>query len=302
MLRYWALFTLLCATAATAAPPPSSLPPKHFVEWTYEWGDRTIEAAGLTLKIEPRLCGDRRPVSEACWTGSHYVAVTIEAPGMEPVSLMGEAGVAHYVGVGKLGPTATRPSVFLITEDGGSAGCVQIDVAVPEGAAYRTARLNNPASLYSTFCEVEPAKLAWPRDITGNGRAEFLLVDEGFHCAFTSCAASWYPPRVIALQEMRALDVSKDPALAPLFRADMAKARLACEHEVDEAQGACAGFAADAARLGLLERAWPVIEAQVRRGCRVKSQTGCPFDNFIPATFPAELHAALLRSGYISGS
>lgn len=300
MLRLWALFAFACAAAANAAVL-SSLPVKHFVGWPHQWGTRTVTAAGLTLKIEPRLCGDRRPVSEACWTGDHYMVVTVEAPGMAPASMEGDAGVAHYVGIGKLDATATHPSVILITEDGGSAGCVQIDVAAPEGHQYRVARLTNPGNGSSAICEVEPAKLAWPSDLTGHGRAEFLLVDDGFHCAFGSCAASWYPPRVIALEDLRTSDVSTDPALAPLFRSDMAKARFACEHKVDGAEGACAGYAADAARLGVLNEAWSVIEEQVRRGCRVKSSGACPIDNSVRAAFPGELRAVLER-GYISGS
>lgn len=131
------------------------------------------------------------------------------------------------------------------------------------------------------------------------------MLDTIFYCAFTSCASTWYPPRVIAFDGTRGLDVSNDPALAPLFRADMRKARDACEHRIHEAQGACAGFAVDAARLGELDRASPIIRAQVLRSCRtpVKERLPvageCYHDDRFPAGFEAELAAALRRAGYI---
>jgi len=94
---------------------------------------------------------------------------------------------------------------------------------------------------------------------------------------------------------------SDDPAFAPLFRADMARARFACEHRAEEAQGPCAGFAADAARLGLSAQAWPIIEAQARRGCRVRGVATCPdSSSLIPATFSSDLRVFLRRTGYIA--
>lgn len=242
-------------------------------------GERTVEQGGLRLHVEPRSCGDRRPVSEACAADDHYMVVTVEAPGQAPATLEGGAGIAFYIGVGRLG-TAARPSAILITEDGGSAGCVQIDIAAPDAAGYRVRRLSPSAAEHGTLCHVDPARLRWPSDLTGHGRAEFLVSDGRFYCRFTSCAGTWYPPRVIAFDGERGMDVSRDPALAPLFRADMNRARAACESRAVEAEGACAGYAADAARLGLLTQAWPPIEAQARL-------------NRIPAGFPEQLAAAL---------
>jgi len=229
------------------------------------------------------------------------MVVTVEAPGMAPVSIEGEAGVAHYVGVGKLSPTAVRPSLFLITDSGGSGGCVDISLAVPDSNGYRVGRLGRPGSAHDPFCRTDPARLKWPRDLSGRGRPELRLLDDRFSCAFTSCAGSWYPPRIVAIDGLRSVDVSDDPAFAPLFRADMARARFACEHRAEEAQGPCAGFAADAARLGLSAQAWPIIEAQARRGCRVRGVATCPdSSSLIPATFSSDLRVFLRRTGYIA--
>ena len=110
-------------------------PLMHFVAWQPGWGARTIDVAGLRVRVEPKQCGADRPASEGCAEGDRYVVAIVEAPGMAPATLEGSPGVAAYLEVGRLAPNA-RPSVILISEDGGSAGCVQIDIAAPDGPAY----------------------------------------------------------------------------------------------------------------------------------------------------------------------
>lgn len=298
MLRSVIALALLCVAASPPAAPPATWPLQRFVHWLPEWGTRDISAAGLHVQIELKQCGVDRPASEGCFKGDRYPVATVREPGMRPASLIGEPGVGAYVGIGKLTPNAAHSSLILISEDGGTAGCVQIDLAVPSGAAYRSVRLSIDKNDHGTLCEVEPSKLAWPGDSLGNGRPTFRLLDTSFYCRFTSCASSWYPPRFVAFDGERGIDVSDNAVFRPLFEADMAKARHACIHDKDEAQGPCAGYAADAARLGQLPEAWRVIDAQVRRGCRVPILDGCPYSNQIPATFSGELAAVLQRAGY----
>lgn len=289
MLRSLISLTLLGVATGWPAAPPQSWPLQQYVRWQPEWGAQTISAAGLLARIEIKRCGVDRPASEGCWQGSPYSVVTVGANGMGSVTMTGTPGVAVFVGIGKLTLAARRSSLILISENGGSGGCVQVDLAVPAGAAYRSVRLSADKDDHGTLCRVEPAKLAWPSNLTGRGRAEFLMSDTAFDCRFTSCAGSWYPPRVVAFDGVRGIDVSADPALAPFYRADMIKARHACEHNEKEAQGACAAYAADAARLGQLPQAWRIINGQVRRGCRIPAFDACPDINRIPANFPAEL-------------
>lgn len=293
MLRCLALLGLLSIGAAPV--PPAPWPLEAYVRWQPEWGARDVEAGRLRVRVEPKRCGEDRPASEACTRGDLYLEATVSAPGKAPVTLRGEPGVAAWIGIGKLAATDAGPSAILISEDGGSAGCVQIDVAAARASGFRAARLTADARDHGTICGVDPDRLAWPQDRTGHGRAEFLLRDPRFYCAFTSCAGTWYPPRVIAFDGARSLDVSGDPALLPLYRADMARARAACERETAEAQGACAGYAADAARLGRLDEAWAVVAAQVKRGCRVPAPDGCADVDRIPADFPARLATALRK-------
>lgn len=297
MLRPLLALALLGVGASRPSAPPQYWPVQRYVEWQPEWKSRIINAAGLTARIEVERCGKDRPASEECFEGGRYLVATVRAPGMKPVTMRGEPGVTAFVGIGKLTPDATQPSLILISENGGSAGCVEIDLAVPQMTGYERVRLSAGEDDDGTQCRVDPSRLAWPRDMTGHGRPEFQLLDTRFQCRLTSCAGSWYPPRIVALDGRKGVDVSSDPALTPLYLIDMVKARHACENAKEEAQGACAGYAADAARVGQLPQAWRVIHAQVQRGCRVPFSDVCLDTNRIPTNFPAELAPLLPAAG-----
>lgn len=293
MFRVLAIVTLLCIGAAPApSASTAKWPIDKFVRWQPQWGDRTIEGAGVRVRVELKHCGADRPSSEGCSNGTPYLVATANSEGVAPVRLEGEPGVAQYIGIGRLNPGQERPSVILVSEDGGSGGCAQIDVAVAEPSDYRAVRLD-PDMNHGTICPVDAATLRWPSDLTGHGRPEFLLPWPVFHCYFTSCAGTWISQRAVALPGEKAVDVSDDPALAPLFRVNMADALGACEQKAIEAQGPCAGYAFDAARLGRLAEAWPVIDAQVRRGCRVPDENPCADVHRIPADFHRQLATAL---------
>jgi hypothetical protein len=302
----WKILTLLALAAgpAAAAPEPTAPQPwpvARFQPLAGDWRSGTIEAAGLTARIARKACGDGRPVSEACGAGDSYVTARIEAPGAAAVTVEGAAGLRWFVGIGRLGAGAARPSLILVTDDGGSGGCVTLDLATPEGRAWRAFRLADGQGRRNlAFCSVDPAQLAWPADLTGHGRAEMLLPDTRFACRFASCAGSRLPPRLLAIAGDQAVDVSADPALAPLFRADLSRNRDACEQAAEEAEAPCAAFAADAARLGRIDEAWNVIAAQVRRGCRVRmAEADCYEINRFHADFPARLRETLRRGGYL---
>lgn len=261
-----------------AAPQPE-WPRETFVRWPAGAATRTIHAGGLTARIENRRCGIDRPRTEACYDGG-YVVTTIDAPGRQPVAIEGAPGVATYIGIGRLASTSGRPALIIISDSGGSGGCVTIDIAVPQGADYRPLRLRDRGR--DTHCRVQASALRWPRDLTGHGRAEFELADDAFACAFTSCAASWSPLRVVAIDEKGGQDVSTDPALTRRYRADMIQARTACVHRRSEPLGACAAYAANAARIGRLPEALATLRARP-----------------LPIEFLPKLHHLLADRGYL---
>lgn len=239
------------------------------------------------------------PIAEDCPAGGSRVTAIVSAAGLRPVRLeQDRQAITAFIGVGRLTPGARRPSLILVSGDGGSFGCAQIDVVEPAAGAFRRVRLGDGGGDGGTLCEVDGPGLAWPRDLSGHGHPEFVLADTRFHGRFTSNAGSWEPPRILALVDHRTVDVSADPALAQLFRADMVRARRECERRVHEAEGPCAGFAYDAARVGELPRAWRFIDAQVRRGCRVPTPDGACYEgDAVTSAFRARLAATLTKTG-----
>ncbi len=292
------LFAALLLLAVPFPAQASAWSTGRFVQWPVTTRSGEIDAPGLRVAVRLMNCGDGRPVGEACGAGDHYMTLTTAAPGAAPARVEGWAGLRWFVGIGALRPGDRRAGVILVTDGGGSGGCVEITVATPVDGGFRTTRIGRPGSY--GLCRVEPEKLRWPRDLTGHGRGELVVADDRFDCAFTSCAATWTPPRVLALTDNGGEDVSADPALKPLYRADMARARAACERRTLEPAGACAAYVADAARAGDLPRAWAVVDAQLRRGCRVRSPDDCPSDARLPGGFRADLERLLRRAGYLS--
>lgn len=101
------------------------------------------------------------------------------------------------------------------------------------------------------------------------------------------------------------------PGFAPLFRRHMAAARIACERPKRgyTPNGACAAYAADAARLGRLREAWPVMLRswkpfawKLPEGCRVARAAGeCPTGARIAyPDYPTALRGFLREKGYLS--
>ena len=106
---------------------------------------------------------------------------------------------------------------------------------------------------------VEGLALAdFPKDLDGDGVADLVLPDDRFAYAFTFFAGSYMPPRVWNVANGQVVDVSAQPRYAAIFRKDMAGAETYCKQH---ANGACAAFVADAARLGQRDRAWPIMVA-----------------------------------------
>lgn len=232
--------------------------------------------------------------------------VTVSAKGMKPVTMTGESSLGsyeHHIGVGKLNAADSLPSVILQSYSGGAHCCTVIKAAVPDKGTFKIVSLG-----------------AWdgegleefPRDISGDGVADFELLDNSFLYAFASYADSWAPPLIMNVKDGKAEDVSSSPAFRKLYEADLVRARKHClgqSADTGYRNGACAAYGADAAMLGR----YPAARAEIERAHQTDSDWDLPTGCLVPETdngcpegkeyryksFPEALDAFLKKQGYL---
>lgn len=276
---------LVCAApvaAQTAASQPRTMPWRSLLSWQPKQGPLTYVRGDLALTIT---------ASDAAGPEEQVALLTIRRPGMAPVTLRGEPGLGWRFGIGQLDTRENAPAVLLESFTGGAHCCSVIDVAVPEQHAYRVVRLTHRGVDGKTSHMFDAELDEFPIDLSGDGIADFVLTDDAFLYRFSSYAGSMPPPLVLNILGGRTVDVSKAPGLRPLFAMKMAKARAYCSapaSEGNERNGACAGYVADAARIGQFDSAWKVMLAHYDRSSTWNKKP-----------FPADLKAFLRANGYI---
>jgi hypothetical protein len=269
----------LLAIGSTSAPPRPIAPGK-FVEWKAEDGPRTFRAGDVTVRV---ATSDR--------TGEGPPAITVSAPGVAPLRIANQDSMAHYassIGIGPLtrgGPLA----VIVQTYTGGAHCCMHVVAAVRVGKAFRAV----------DFGEWDGDGIAWPTDISGDGVADFRFVDNAFLYAFGSYAGSYPPPLVMNIRGLKAVDVSAEPAFRPLYAKDVVAARKGCLGESEPNGGACAAWAADAARLGQFAAVWPRVVKAIGTGGEWPNSCGQkPQPKPCYSDYPTALRAFLRKQGY----
>lgn len=286
------LLAALClAFPAHAQDQPLSLPWREMLEWNPADGTRTYANGDTRLVIAPRGCD--RAGATACVEKqySEVPVITVTAPGAKSFSITGQLGIAYRFGIGRIDARSPGRAIIVETFTGGAHCCSVIDVAVPEGDTYRVVRLRHALAGGKTSDLFDATLDEFPIDLSGDGISDFVLYDDAFLYRFASYAGSVAPPLILNIRGGKAVDVSRDPAFAPLFLVDMAKARDTCVNREDaewERNGACAGYVADAARAGQFDTAWQVM-----------------LEHYDPAEphggkdFPGDLHDFLRETGYI---
>jgi hypothetical protein len=281
--------------AAGAQPPARPLPIGQFVGWTGD-GPRVVRyrSAGLSLIISrPRTANPNRPPAPR---------LTIAAPGRRPVLVTGSPGLLvgqAFVGVGR----DPRGRLFILFQSytGGAHCCNREQVVLVETRRLRIVELGH-------FDMEMPGD--FPADIDGDGRIDFVRLDNRFFYAFASFAGSVAPPQILNIVGGRAVDVSAAPRYRRLFVRAMNEAREDCLTGQGERNGACAAYVAAAARAGGFDRAWREMLRVYERGadwiyptgCRVTPRPGgCPEDQIVRRGFPAALRLFLRRNGYLPG-
>jgi hypothetical protein len=217
-------------------------------------------------------------------------------PAGRDVGELGFDNATADFGVFRLDNATPLPQVLFASYWGGAHCCYRIDVLDQVGGRWKIL----PLGAFDT----DPPKTV--RDVDGDGVSDIVLVDDAFDYAFSSFAGSWRPPVVINIRGGRVWDVSAQPRYRALYQADMRKAQSLCQGRRPDRNGACAGFVADAARLGRRAWAWKIMLANYDRagmtgpdGCKVTAAGDCPESQKVVFTsFPAALDAFLRAYGY----
>lgn len=210
---------------------------------------------------------------------------------------LGDVGVAF--GVGKLDPSNNTPEVIFTTVGGGN-GCTASQTKIVE--------LNRNVATGQTewqVLEFSNASNIWgyPKTRSQSGSLLLEVSDCNFEMEFGSHAGSWTPPRVFTLSNGMLLDVSDSKEDRQVFLRDMAEAKSRCLKRDGDQNGACAGYVADAARLGQFTSAWRVAMANYNPKdrdtlpavCSTLAKGECP-------NFPSALLWFLNDKGYITDS
>jgi hypothetical protein len=237
--------------------------PRTFVYWNAADGSRGVRADGIT--VTPTTTRENSVDPEPVFT--------ISAPGMISVRLVQtatSADIGNSIGIGTVNK-GERPMAIVQSWGGGAHCCMKVTAAVPVGKVFRKVDLG----------DWDGDSLPWPKDVSGDGIGDFVMVDNAFLYAFGCYACSYAPPQIINIRKARRVDVSTERQFRPLFEADLKKLHPLC------AKGdiaACAAFAADAARLGRFAAEWPFVLKSYDRGDR---------------SYPETLRAFLRKNGYI---
>lgn len=300
-----ALLVLLIAPPAPAAAvdsvdarsAPTIVRPAQSIHWRAGDGSRRYRWGAFGVAITPGSCD---PGWKVCGATDQPPIVTITSRGGASVRLKGEPTIGNTLSQGRLS-RGGRPAVMLQSWGGGAHCCEHIQLAVPVAGGYRRVDLG----------EWDGDEIAFPKDVSGDGIADFVSHDDDFLYAFASYAESWAPPQILNIRGTHVVDVSRAPAFHPLFARDLTRSRAACVSADEGRNGACAGYAADAARLGRFAEAWQIVLQHYNRarqsgprGCGVHPvpATGCPAaQQFDYASYPAALHGFLIERGYLKG-
>jgi len=222
--------------------------------------------------------------------------------GADSIVMEGESvsdGYEHHIALVQL-ERGAPPVVMLQSFSGGAHCCTTIQLAGDFGGMLRKVDLGG----------WDGDGNGLPKDVSGDGVADFVMVDNSFLYAFAPYAMSYAPPQILDVVGGKVVDVSEKRAFRSQYLATLKDAGNDCRTSDDDLtrNGACAAYVAAAARLGKLDEAWPVMlehySAQVDwsnpMGCAVVTKGECPKgDEITYQSYPEALLAFLKSQGYV---
>lgn len=278
---------------AGAASPGKLVRPGQKIEWTMGDGRKVYRLGGMTAVFDRVQCA---PLGEECEEGDVEPKLTLTTADGKSVTLDGSP-MQNILMLGPLtkgGPVAA----FVQTYSGGMHCCQEMRVVTPGADGPAVAELG----------AYDGSEIGWPKDVDGDGTLDFVVTDDRFLYAFESYSGSIAPPLVLNVVDGKKVDLSTDPRFRKVFAGAAARTRKACEKE-EYPNGACAAYAANAARLGQLDAAMPVVMSKIRKdttiwpeSCKVArdAEYNCPDGQLIEyPDYPTALRAYLVELGYI---
>jgi hypothetical protein len=267
------LAVALAPAAASADDAGSFTASSGSVQATLSWGKAKFGVANPRLVIvrAGATAFDASPVagSDSCKEGyCSFLASGKRKSALQVVDLNGDG----------------EPEVLVDVYTGGAHCCALTEIFAFNGTTYarREADWGNPG--YEL------------RDLNGDGRPEFVSYDDAFSGAFTSYAASFWPPRVLdydAATTSGFRDLTRSfPAVVRKNQRDALHALRRARRQHYETLGAVAAYVADLYLLGRGREARPYLHRARRRG-DLRTINGRA-----PRSFDRRLLAFLRKQGY----
>lgn len=178
--------------------------------------------------------------------------ILVSAPGMRDGETFVSGACCIAFGVGRLDPRRPGPQILIGSDGRGSKCCRAYRLMTPDPAR------QGEWTIVDLVGFLESGLLGWPKDIDGDGGAEFELVDSRFLYMFGPDTDRVLPSRFYRVGPEGLVDVSDNPGLRGRYREQMKTFEPACRAG---SITACAAFVATASRAGELDRAWKVMEA-----------------------------------------
>jgi hypothetical protein len=215
------------------------------------------------------------------WSGSDEAdaKITVAFGKAKPVALGRDSmRIADYgigVGIVKLNPRDTRPTVLISGFSGGAHCCATLQVV---------SLVNGKPVIAKLHPRDGDIVHELPTDIDGDGTLDIRWADDSLLYEFASHAGSRSVPRIINIRNGRAIDVSREPRFAKIYRDFAQKTLKGCRNHADiDRNGSCAAYAYGMAVLGKPEEGIRLATALagasdwLPKRCTVRTANGiCP--------------------------
>lgn len=284
-LGLWGLSSAAIVQAATLNFNSSSGPGEQQL---------TVNPVSVSIQV-PRSAtpdGDPSPPVVTVQVSGKTVfrALRPDLPGMETLLEIAEMDASN-----------PYPEVIISHYTGGAHCCNKVEVISSDSTGNQWRSLD-----LGTF-DGGPHPLA---DVDGDGRSEFVDVDNRFLYQFSSYAGSAPPVQVWQLNNGKFVDVSQQPQFRRLHEEQaeqMLKALQETPPRSPDSNGLLAGYAATQAILGQFPEAWKLVESRYEPSewgleeClgAYDDQGRCKGQEVRYKNFPEALRAFLQRNGYL---